>query len=184
MFYDRAKTTGTTADAPKYLLLFGKGTFDNRKLISTSGENLILTYQADESLNETQSYVTDDYFGFLKDNEGSSISSATLDLGVGRFPVKSTDEADVVVNKTINYMKNANNGKWKNQLCFLADDGDNALHMNQADNNARIVEESFPAYKVTKIYLDAYKQEINASGETYPVARKQMHDQLAKRPIS
>ena len=180
MFYDRAKTTGTTADAPKYLLLFGKGTFDNRKLISTSGENLILTYQADESLNETQSYVTDDYFGFLKDNEGSSISSATLDLGVGRFPVKSTDEADVVVNKTINYMKNANNGKWKNQLCFLADDGDNALHMNQADNIARIVEESVPAYKVTKIYLDAYKQEINASGETYPVARKQMHDQLAK----
>lgn len=180
MFYDRAKNSGVEADRPKYLLLFGKGTFDNRKLLSASGENLILTYQADESLNQIRSYVTDDYFGFVNDGEGSYVPSATLGLGVGRFPVTTTTQADIVVNKTINYMKDANKGKWKNRVCFLADDGDNSLHLNQADSIARTVNRLFPSYQITKIYLDAYKQVTTASGESYPEARKQMHDMFTK----
>ncbi len=180
MFYDRAITASTPADMPKYLLLFGRGTFDNRKLQSTSGDNLILTYQADNSLVETLSYVTDDYFGFLDDNEGNQIPSHGLDIGIGRFPVVTASQAQDVVKKTINYMSNTNNGKWKNQLCFLADDGDNALHMKQADSIASTVSRNFKSYQTTKIYLDAYNQEISASGETYPVARKQLHDLVDK----
>ena len=180
MFYDRAIKSSTPADLPKYLLLFGRGTFDNRKLQSSSGDNLILTYQADNSLVETLSYVTDDYFGFLDDNEGTQIPSHLLDIGIGRFPVTNTTDAEVVVKKTIDYMKNANMGKWKNQLCFLADDGDNALHMKQADSIANTISRNFKSYHVNKIYLDAYNQEISASGETYPVARKQLHDLIAK----
>lgn len=180
MFYDRALKSGITNDLPKYLLLFGRGTFDNRKLLSSSGDNLILTYQADNSLVETLSYVTDDYFGFLDDNEGTQIPSHLLDIGIGRFPVVTVDQAEDVVNKTINYMKNSTFGKWKNQLCFLADDGDNALHMKQADSIASTIGRNYKSYQITKIYLDAYNQEISASGETYPVARKQLHDIISK----
>ncbi|MFZ4582620.1 MAG: type IX secretion system sortase PorU, partial [Paludibacter sp.] len=180
MFYDRALKSSTPVDLPKYLLLFGRGTFDNRKLQSSSGDNLILTYQADNSLVETLSYVTDDYFGFLDDNEGTQIPSHLLDVGIGRFPVTNTTDAENVVKKTIDYMKNTNMGKWKNQLCFLADDGDNALHMKQADSIANTISRNFKSYQVNKIYLDAYNQEISASGETYPVARKQLHDLIAK----
>lgn len=179
MFYDRAKTSGIVADLPKYLLLFGRGSFDNRKLIS-GADNYILTYQADNSLVETLSFVTDDYFGFLDDNEGNHIPSHLLDIGIGRFPVTTVADAKIVVDKNINYMRNTNGGKWKNQLCFVADDGDNALHMKQADSIANIVSRNFKSYQTTKIYLDAYLQETTASGDSYPVARKQMLDLLHK----
>jgi len=170
MLYDRASTT---ADKPKYLLLFGRGSFDNRKIFSYSGDNLILTYQADNSLVTTSSYVTDDYFGILKDNQGANVSSDSLKLGIGRLPVSTTQQATNVVNKIVGYMNNDVKGNWKNQLCFLADDGDQALHMTQADSITRIIARKFPEYQTNKIYLDAYQQVVTASGESYPLAKSQ-----------
>jgi len=178
MLYDRALNSGNTADMPKYLLLFGRGTFDNRKLLSTSGNNHILTYQAENSLVETLSYVTDDYFAFLDDSEGTQVPSNLLDLGIGRFPVATAEQATNVVEKTISYMKNEKKGIWKNQLCFLADDGDAALHMKQADSITAVLGRNYPAYQINKIYLDSYLQEVSASGESYPLARTQFHDLL------
>lgn len=180
MFYDRANNSGISADRPKYLLLFGRGTYDNRKILNNSGDNFILTYQADNSLLITSSYVTDDYFGFLDDNEGAYLASNLLDVGIGRFPVSNAQQATDMVNKTISYMQNTNKGKWKNQLCFLADDGDNSLHMSQADDITDIIAANFKSYQLNKIFLDAYKQEITASGESYPQAREQLHELINK----
>ncbi|MEI6053044.1 MAG: type IX secretion system sortase PorU, partial [Opitutaceae bacterium] len=156
---------------PKYLLLFGRGSFDNRKILSNSGDNLILSYQAENSLVTTMSYTTDDYFTLLNDNEGGSVLSDLMDVGVGRFPVVTSQRATDVVTKTIKYISNQDKGSWKNQLCFLADDGDAALHMKQSDSIAVSLARNFPAYQQDKIYLDAYKQEVSASGESYPVAK-------------
>jgi hypothetical protein len=171
MLYDRALISGITTDLPKYLLLFGKGTFDNRKILSNSGENLILTYEAENSTVITLSYNTDDYFTFLDDNEGVNVAENLMDVGVGRFSVSTAQQATDVVNKTIGYMNNTDKGSWKNQLFFLADDGDASLHSTQADNVAESLGSSFPAYQLNKIYIDAYKQEITASGESYPLAK-------------
>ncbi len=171
LLYDRALSTNNIADIPKYLLLFGRGSYDNRKLLSNSGDNLILTYQAENSLVITLSYVTDDYFGLLDDNEGTQVPSNLVDIGIGRFPVTTVQQATDVVNKTIGYMNNQNKGSWKNQLCFLADDGDASLHAKQADSVAVSVTRKFPSYQVNKIYLDAYSQEVSASGQTYPLAK-------------
>ncbi len=168
MLYDRAIIK---ADMPKYLLLFGRGSFDNRKILSNSGDNLILTYQAENSLETTLSYVTDDYFAFLDDNEGIQVPSHLLDIGVGRFPVTTSAQAADVVNKTIGYINNTGKGNWKNQICFLADDGDATLHMKQADTIAVTIGKSYKSFQVNKIYLDAYLQEITASGQSYPLAR-------------
>jgi len=178
MLYDRAIAANNTADMPKYLLLFGRGSFDNRKILSNSGNNLILTYQAENSLVTTLSYVTDDYFAFLDDNEGTQVIAHLLDIGVGRFPVTTQQQATDVVNKTISYMDNLGKGNWKNQLCFLADDGDASLHKIQADSIAISVGRSFPAYQVNKLYLDAYLQEVTASGERYPLAKSRFQNLL------
>lgn len=178
MFYDRALATGNTNDMPRYLLLFGKGSYDNRKIIPNSGENFILTYQAENSLVETLSYVTDDYFAFLDDNEGTQVPSHLLDIGVGRFTVTNTTQAKNVVDKTIEYMKNTKKGIWKNQLCFVADDGDGALHVKQADSIASTISRTYPSFQVNKIYLDAYLQEKSASGDSYPLARTQFQNML------
>ena len=120
MLYDRADGNGI--QKPRWLLLMGHGSFDNRKLLSTSGSALLLTYQAENSTNEVNAYASDDYFAFLGDNEGESDTQGTMDIGVGRLPVNTTDEAREVVDKLIRYMRNENAGKWKSQLVYLADD--------------------------------------------------------------
>ena len=174
MLYDRALLGNNKADLPKYLLLFGKGSYDNRKILSNSGDNFVLTYQADNSLNLTQSYVTDDYFTFLDDGEGAQPQSDLMDIGVGRFTSTTSQQATDIVNKTIGYMNNQGKGYWKNQVCFVADDGDGSLHSKQADSITVSLANKYPSYQINKIYLDAYVQVVNASGQSYPVAKNKL----------
>ena len=175
MFYDR-KTS--EADAPKYLLLFGDGSFDNRKLTSAwksvDMSNMLLTYQTENSLS-SQSYVIDDYFGFLDDADNKkSLQNKKLWLGIGRFPIRTVEQATQMVDKVISYMENKNTGSWKNNLCFMADDGSNTdgfmtEHMEFADQLAGYVESEHPEFLVNKLYYDAYKKDMTAG--TYPDVR-------------
>ena len=176
MLYDRAD--GGAIAKPRWLLLMGHGTFDNRKILSASGTALLLTYQAKNSVNEVQAYATDDYFAFLDDNEGESDASAKMDIGVGRLPVNNTTEADEVVSKLIRYMRNQNPGKWKSQLVFLADDGESGTHTRTSEVSAEMVRLANPDFVMNKIFLDAYPQEVNASGESYPIAQNKLHNML------
>ena len=175
MFYDR-KTS--EADAPKYLLLFGDGSFDNRKLTSAwksvDMSNMLLTYHTENSLS-SQSYVIDDYFGFLDDADNKkSLQNKKLCLGIGRFPIRTVEQATQMVDKVISYMENKNTGSWKNNLCFMADDGSNTdgfmtEHMEFADQLAGYVESEHPEFLVNKLYYDAYKKDMTAG--TYPDVR-------------
>ncbi|MCQ2310580.1 MAG: type IX secretion system sortase PorU [Paludibacteraceae bacterium] len=179
--YDNYKGTD---QAPRSLLLFGDGSFDNRKILKTSPTPTLLTYQAIESLVETQAYATDDYFGFLEDKDGLDYDGSWSDprgvlrIAVGRLPINTYDEADNVVNKLIAYINNSSAGKWKQQLCFLADDGDAGLHVKTAETAAKIVAHDAPEFIINKIYLDAYIQETSASGETYPLAYNRFSNML------
>ena len=175
MFYDRQTSE---ADAPKYLLLFGDGSFDNRKLTSAwksvDMSNMLLTYQTENSLS-SQSYVIDDYFGFLDDADNKkSLQNKKLCLGIGRFPIRTVEQATQMVDKVISYMENKNTGSWKNNLCFMADDGSNTdgfmtEHMEFADQLAGYVESEHPEFLVNKLYYDAYKKDMAAG--TYPDVR-------------
>ena len=182
MFYDRA---ATEAEKPKYLLLFGDALYDNRHLTyegkRRNSENYLLSFQFKESVFEKNSYGTDDYFGFLDDNEGTRLESNIIDIGIGRFPVNSVAQAENAVNKTIAYMKNAQYGNWKNRVIFTADDTDYYTvstdhsfcnHAKEADSIASILERNHPEYTVSKFYMDAY-QPVDVNGKTtYPEAKK------------
>lgn len=176
MLYDRADSNNAK---PRWLLLMGHGTFDNRKLLGErSGSRLLLSYQSNNSINEVQAYGTDDYFGFLDDNEGASDTQGRMDIGVGRLPINNTTEAQEVVDKLIRYIRNEQPGKWKNQIIFLADDGDGGSHTETAEGGAERVRINNPDFVVNKIYLDAYPQETNASGESYPLAKNKLTNLL------
>lgn len=175
MLYDRSKRT-SGAQAPKYLILMGDGTFDNRKLLPASGNNILLTYQAKNSIEETMAYASDDYFAFLDDNEGEVDINGRMDIAVGRFPVNSLDEAYDVVRKSIAYIENCESGKWKNQLVFLSDDGDSNQHTSISDMAAESIRSRNPGFIVNKIYLDAYTQETSAAGESYPLAKNKFEN--------
>lgn len=180
MLYDRGETTG---DTPRFLLLFGDGIYDNRGLTNdVSGlnlSNMLLTYQSEASL-DAASYVTDDYFAFLEDNSGANLATDRMCVGVGRFPVRTATEAGEMVDKVIGYMENAEKGRWKNNLTFVADDGSNAdnyttLHAEQADWLAEYIETNHPEFLTNKVYFDAYKRD-NAG--TYPDVKSRISSLL------
>ena len=178
MFYDRAKDVG---NAPKYLLLFGDGSFDNRQILKANTDKDIyrlLTYQSKESFDDINSYTTDDYFGLLDDEDGVFILTNTLDIAVGRIPAYTKEQAEGVVDKLIRYIDNENLGYWKNRTLFLADDGDDNLHVREMDSVANVFHRNNPDYLVRKLYLDSYIQEVSSIGETYPVLKKEFLDYI------
>ncbi len=170
MFYDRV--AGNLSLAPKYLLIFGKGSFDN-KSIQFKENNFVVTYQSDNSLSPTQSYTSDDYFALLDDDEGGFpedyvSNPGLLDIAVGRIPVKTAEEAKNVVDKLINYASINSFGDWRNQIAIVADDEDNNLHLNQAESNAALITSKYKDINIDKIYFDAYEQQNLAGGSRYP----------------
>ena len=180
MLRDRALEAADGTHAPSYLLLVGDGSFDNRKIFAVSAPNTLLTYQARNSVSEVEAYATDDYFGYLEDKDGLSDITNTMDIAVGRLPVNTAEEAQSLVDKLIRYMQNNKRGRWKHQLCFVADDGDGTLHTKAADNAAEAVRAFTGDYIINKIYLDSYQQETDASGERYPLAKSKFDNLMHK----
>ena len=179
MLYDRAEDNPSYT-RPRYLLLFGDSSSDNRMVTSTwssySPEDFLVCYESAESEGDTESFVSDDYIGFLEDSEGSSLRSATLDIGVGRIPVRTEYEAQAVVDKCIAYSQNREAGNWKNDICYIGDDGaeDGNVYMEQANSLATYTEENYPFVRVHRILLDAYRRESSATGHSYPEAHERL----------
>lgn len=183
MLYDRANDN--PEEQPKNLLLMGNASYDNRNLLgSVSGVSRLLVYEAKNSTVETKAYGTDDYCGFLTDNAGVDSKGrfnevrAKMNIGVGRLPARTLEQATQMVDKICTYMDDRVLGKWKTQICFLADDGDKAIHVETADVGAEKLRKKNLNFVVNKIYLDAYTQEVNASGERYPLAKTQFDNML------
>ena len=163
-------------DKFKYLLLFGKGSYDNKNINGRSND-MILTFQSENSEDEDDSYVCDDFFGMLEDEEGELYG--TLDIGVGRLPVATENEARLVVDKIKKYLTSPNFGSWRNTICFVADDEENGDFVYDAEGLSALVSSISPEYNLCKIYLDAYGQVSGSSGATYPDATAALKQQLS-----
>lgn len=158
MLYDRSNKL-------KYVLLFGDGSFDNRN-IRPETKNFIPTFQSENSLNPVASFVTDDYFVILDNDE--SVYNGAVDLGIGRIPASTSFEAELVVHKIINYYSPKTFGNWKNIVCFIGDDEDGNLHMGDSEKLADNINSNHKEFITDKIYFDAYLQQVNAGEEKYP----------------
>lgn len=153
----------------KYLLLFGDGSFDFRGIYTqiNTKSDFIPVYEL-ESLNAIFAYPSDDFFGLLDPDEGGNIFGS-LDLAMGRFPVKTVSEAQLVVNKIINYESKAVSlGNWRNDVVFVADDEDTNTHLNDADGIAEMVRAEYNEFNINKLYADSYVQISTPGGEKYP----------------
>ncbi|MEX0723726.1 MAG: type IX secretion system sortase PorU [Gracilimonas sp.] len=180
--YDRALTNNQ--EPPKYLLLFGDTTFDYKGIISNSFTNYVVTYQSEESLHRTASYATDDFFGFMDDNEGDldingsgeTPGSHLLDIGIGRISAQTRAEASVAVQKIKDYENPANTGSWQNLFSFAADDDfpdverNKDLHVLNADETAERMNIIEPGIRLKKIYEFDYAEEITGGGREVPGA--------------
>jgi len=156
----------------KYLLLLGSASYDFRNIRGGSLHisQMVPSYQSRESLDPVYTYASDDYFGFLKDDDGewheSESGDQLLDIGIGRLPVKTLSEARVVVDKLIYYASSPKTlGKWRNRAAFIADDGDGNLHQLHASSLATIAENNFLPQL---LFNDAFPSVETESGRRIP----------------
>lgn len=177
MFYDRYRSTWL--DSGKYLLLFGKASFDYKNRVANN-TNLVPAYESPSSLDPLATYTSDDFFGFL--DEGENINSGLvineLDIGIGRIPVKSIEEATNFVDKVEAYHAAPSLGPWRNNLDFVADDEDQNLHLQDAEVLTATTATVAPAFNRYKLYLDLFKQESGAAGERYPGANEAINNNI------
>lgn len=176
MMYDKSGSGMT----PKYLLLFGDASYDYKDRIQ-SNTNFIPSYESPESLDPVDSYVSDDFFVLLDNDEGQGATGA-LDMGVGRFPVQTVNEAEEAVAKIEHYCENSDTVKndWRNIISFVADDWDNNLHLNQTEELTDIIEQNYKDYNVEKIYLDAYQAIPTPGGLRNPDVNDAINKRMAK----
>ncbi|MCX6243350.1 MAG: type IX secretion system sortase PorU [Bacteroidetes bacterium] len=168
MLYDK----GYPGNEPHYLLLFGDGTYDPKNRI-TANNNFIPTYESSDYLNTTASYLSDDYFGIMGDNEGSAMNGS-IEIGIGRLPANTVVEASNILSKIIRYssLTDSTQADWRNTFTFVADDPNSNLHMQQAEQLADTVKRKYPVFNVKKIYNDAYKFTSTPAGLRSPECEK------------
>lgn len=171
-FFRMLYIKGINSNYPfRYALLFGDASFDFKNRIEgSSAKNIVPSYQSRESLDILRTFVTDDYFGFLDENEGSNLifNPGDLDIAIGRIPVHTLNEANGVVDKLIHYTTLPSFGDWRNDLTFVADDEDNNLHFNDAEILTSLNFDRKDYYNIDKIYIDAFTQVNSSGGDRYP----------------
>jgi Peptidase family C25 len=177
MFYDRS---APGIIQPRYVLLFGDASYDYKDRLP-GNTDFVPAYQSAVTLNQLATYVTDDFFGYMDDTEGDLYLNGIIDLGVGRLPVKNVSEAKAMVDKIITYStpgtaspnnniaaNNSRLGDWRNVMCFVADDQDYNLHLNQSEDILNILKNAHPEYNYDKINFDSYQQVSTPGGKRYP----------------
>ena len=176
---------------PFYVLLWGDGDYDYKNVISEQDKNWIPTYQTSD-LNEYDSRTIEDWFVFV------SGTDTRADLAIGRIPVRSAEQSQIVVNKiieyeTANYTSESTENRiddWRNIITMVGDDelieggvGEEDIHTRDAE---RIIESNRYVpnrFNKRKIYLTEYPALRNASyfsALLKPLASDAIIDQINK----
>ena len=158
---DCAKMFNDKTDSKlKYLLLLGDCSYDYKNLKGLSNpQNFVPIYESDESLMPTESYSSDDYVGLLSNQEGAwlNYNYDLMEIGVGRLPVRTPEEAEAIVQKIIHYSSSPLTlGQWRQNLTFIADNEEGNEFLDNAESlsiSSTFLQNNF---NTKKIYLAAY----------------------------
>ena len=186
MFYKRA--TDST-QLPRYILLFGGASYDYKNRLP-GNTDFVPVFESAESSDDLNCFCTDDFYGFLDDNEYIENDNIvnTLDIGVGRLPARNQNDATAMVNKIINYTSPASLGPWRVSTTVVADKGclgpglgfDPAGdHMDDAEIMAgTLATVGNNLYNEGKIYVDAIPLVATPAGERCPNANAALDQQV------
>lgn len=192
MYYDKAPP----GDMPRYLLLFGDGSFDYKTYLNrvkddagqtVPNTNYVPAFETFNSFDRSgNSYASDDFFGLLDSSEGEFgkivlNSSSNLDIGIGRLPVETLEEAWDAVNKIKHYASSKECLRdWRNVVTLVADDMEDGWESSFFSGSQLIANQmqtKYPVWNIEKIYLDAYQQ-INNAGQRYPEANEALNNRI------
>ena len=162
----------------KYLLLLGDCSYDYKN--RNGVVDFVPAFESVASLEMTKTFVTDDFFGFMDENEGD-IAHSLADIGVGRFPVQTVEQATQMVDKIERYVvKDATTMRpWRNTVTFVTDD--EGTFVDDAETFAAMLPTvGGDGIVVDKIYLDAYPQVSAPGGEIAPEVNAAINSRMEK----
>lgn len=153
------------------VLLFGDGSFDykhNSDLAAYPDENFIPVFETENSHIPIRAFPSDDYYALMDDWEGGDLRGA-LDISLGRIPVRTQAEADIMVQKIITYETDPLLfGDWRKEILMVADDGNFNLFLGYTERLTQNIESQAPEFQISKAYVDAFPKEISPNGELTP----------------
>ncbi|MCH7575418.1 MAG: type IX secretion system sortase PorU [Candidatus Marinimicrobia bacterium] len=149
---------------PTLVGLFGDGDYDYRNITGLS-QQLLPTVQVD-GVNEIFSRSADDRF--VTFGTVSPQGNPLPDMGIGRMPVSTAAEADVLVETISAYMLAPEPGAWRQRILMAADD---PVRPNDKEESfildSEIFAKTFPSYlEVNKIYLTEYAEKRDPATNT------------------
>ena len=166
----------------KYVLMYGDASFDFKGIQNETG--LVPAFQSYKSFNMTESFVTDDFYVIVSDdNEGDLDKDIvqTQDIAISRLPVNSISEAEAVNQKIFNYYNTEIFGDWRNNVLMIADDADTSsdgILQNSQEKIAQILNKEKPQVNLKKLWMDAFQQETVAGGSRYPVVNQSINKSI------
>ena len=185
--------------APKNLLILGDGDYSRNKGLANHEGTNVLVFESNNSLSPTSSYVSDDYFVMVSPLEDGN-ATGLLDIGVGRIPAGSLDEAYGYLGKIKSYVSENTSsnggayclgdvqdspyGNWRNVITFVSDDQDGSggafeqVHLNSSNALSNIVRTNYPEYDISKIFMDAFTQISTPGGERYVDGEKAIQQRI------
>lgn len=189
MWHDRSLANPDSTQLG-YCLLMGRPTYDqkrkNPESLNSKRQNTLI-WQSASGLTETTSYCTDDYIGMLDDETTEQpMPYRNINVAVGRYPVTSAYEANVAADKLEAYMSSPEFGIWRNNVMVIADDGDGAQHLNQAEYSIRHMQRHAAGanYAYERLYLDAFEQKNTGTGNEFPDAKERMLKKWEKEGVA
>ena len=182
-FLRHVYTTNSSEDKKlQYVCFFGDASYDYKDRI-TGNNNIVPVKLSESSFNLASSWVTDDFFVMLEDNEGTMNLNHTIDVASSRIPVSTISQAKDVVDKILTYYTKNAIGDWRNTITLLADDidetGEEVLEQG-VETIADEIRVNKPIFNVNKIYADAYVQENSSGGERYPEVKRAITNAIEK----
>lgn len=143
------------APAPSYLLLLGSGHSDYRMRTGLAARPVLVPpFIACVDPWNCEVAVENEFVTVSGDDR-------LPDLALGRLPAKNLDEANVLVNKIINYEASPPSGSWSGTLAFVADNYRSASGAPDPAGNFEALSEGIiaitpPQYTVQRVFYDPY----------------------------
>ncbi|MDO5615315.1 MAG: type IX secretion system sortase PorU [Cruoricaptor ignavus] len=161
----------------KYVFILGDTSYDYKDK-TISNDNVMPSYQSEDSSNYISTFVTDDYFVMTAPQTVTTLSGQMPTTPIGRLPASNTTEAKLLIDKTLAYYnalpgQSSPFGEWRMKLNFVVDDdmeGGGPFHnvMNDAIVHNFESGTERKEYNIRKLYLDAFKAEASAGGQRFP----------------
>ena len=176
----------------KYLCLFGDTSIDYKNRLSNNN-NIVPTFHRLLSTSDLSSYMSDDFFGNVDEDEGTIggntlnaegnelTDTDMLDIAVGRIIADEVGLANTLVDKIIAYSSKESYGNWRNNFMLISDDvdesGEERLEI-ELDALGDEISAQKPFINVKKIHIDAYQQQTSSGGDRYPEVNEEIENNI------